>query len=128
MAQRKSTGEYPPDWAEIAFKVKADANWKCVRCGHLHDPISGYALTVHHLDMNPSNCAWWNIPALCQRCHLSIQGRVVMERTWMLPHSEWFKPYVAGYYAHQLGMLEDRQHVLDNMDVLIALGQGIPRT
>ena len=32
----------------------------------------GHVLTVHHLDMNPSNCEWWNLAALCQQCHLKI--------------------------------------------------------
>ena len=97
--KRKSTGEYPPNWKDIAKAVKDAAGWKCVRCGHRHEPETGYCLTVHHLDIDPSNCAWWNIPALCQRCHLSIQGKVVMEREYMFEHSAWFKPYVYTYYA-----------------------------
>lgn len=56
-------------------------------------------LTVHHLDGDKSNCLWWNLAALCQRCHLTIQGRVVMERAFILEHSDWFKPYAAGFYA-----------------------------
>lgn len=90
---------YPDNWKEIATAVKDAADWRCVRCGHRHDPQAGYTLTVHHLDIDPSNCAWWNIPALCQRCHLTIQSKVVMEREYMFPHSEWFKPYVYAYYA-----------------------------
>lgn len=87
---RKSTGDYPKDWSEIAEATKDAAGWRCVRCSHYHDPEAGYSLTVHHLDLNPANCAWWNLPALCQRCHLHIQGRVVMERIWLFDHSEWF--------------------------------------
>jgi hypothetical protein len=56
-------------------------------------------LTVHHLDGDKRNCRWWNLSALCQRCHLQIQGRVVMSRTWPWPHTEWFRPYAAGFYA-----------------------------
>ena len=59
---RKSTGDYPENWDEIAKAVKDEANWKCVRCAHIHAPEDGYTLTVHHLDLNPANCAWWNIP------------------------------------------------------------------
>jgi hypothetical protein len=58
-------------------------------------------LTVHHLDGNKANCRWWNLVALCQRCHLEIQGRVVMDRVWPHEHTAWFRPYVAGYYAHR---------------------------
>jgi hypothetical protein len=57
-------------------------------------------LTVHHLNGDKADCRWWNLAALCQRCHLTIQGRVVMARVWPWEHSEWFKPYVAGWYAH----------------------------
>lgn len=55
--------------------------------------------TVHHLDGNKANCAWWNLLPLCQRCHLTIQGKVNPHQPFMLEHSEWFKPYVAGFYA-----------------------------
>ncbi len=56
-------------------------------------------LTVHHLDGDKANCRWWNLAALCQRCHLTIQGRVQMARVWPWEHSEWFQPYAAGFYA-----------------------------
>ncbi len=106
--KRKSPigSKYPDDWNEIAKAVKDEAEWKCVRCHHPHNPLEGYTLTVHHLDINPNNCAWWNIPALCQRCHLSIQSKVVMERLYMFDHSTWFKPYLAGYYAKQIGWID----------------------
>jgi len=108
--KRKSTGEYPANWKDIAKVVKDAAEWHCVRCGHRHEPETGYTLTVHHLDIDPSNCAWWNIPALCQRCHLHIQGKVVMDRFYMFPHSEWFKPYVAGYYAVRVGWIDTKDY------------------
>ena len=97
---RKSTGDYPENWEEIAKAVKDAVGWKCV------------------------HCAWWNIPALCQRCHLKIQNKVVMERQWMFEHSEWFKPYVAGYYARQFGKPEDKLYVLAHLDELLRLGRS----
>jgi hypothetical protein len=118
--KRKSTGVYPDNWPDIARAIKNQAGWKCVRCQHIHEPETGYTLTVHHLDMNPANCEWWNIPALCQRCHLQIQAKVVMERRWMLEHSEWFKPYAAGYYANQRGLPTDRDYVMAHLDELLA--------
>lgn len=123
---RRSRGAYPHNWKEIAESVKTEAGWKCVRCGHDHDPKAGYTLTVHHLDLDPSNCAWYNLAPLCQRCHLQIQAKVVMERMWFLEHSEWFKPFVAGYYAALHGLPHDREYVLANVDRLIAIGQGYP--
>lgn len=137
--KRKSPegSEYPPNWKEIAMDVKDAAGWECIRCGHPHDPENGYTLTVHHLDINPANCAWWNIPALCQRCHLTIQSKVVMERFWMFEHSKWFKPYLAGYYAVQVGWVNTkdyqesltafpREEALEEFDVLlIAVSEGL---
>lgn len=79
-------------------------------------------LTVHHLDINKANCRWWNLAALCQRCHLQIQGKVQMARIWPGEHSDWFKPYVAGYYAHAyLGADLDRAAVEARLDELLAL-------
>lgn len=121
---RKSSSDYPPNWQEIAMATKEQANWRCVRCGHPHEPATGYTLTVHHLDLSPANCRWWNLAALCQRCHLTIQAKVVMERVWYLPHSEWFKLYAAGYYAHMHELPDDREFVSHHVDELIALGQG----
>jgi hypothetical protein len=79
-------------------------------------------LTVHHLDGDKLNCRWWNLAALCQRCHLTIQGKVVMDRRWPHEHSDWFKPYVAGYYAFAyLGEEVAREQAVDRMGELLAL-------
>lgn len=81
-------------------------------------------LGVHHLDLNKSNCAWYNLVPLCQRCHLRIQAKVDMDRVWMFEHSEWFKPYVAGFYASRFQLPTDRGWVTARIEDLIALGQG----
>lgn len=79
-------------------------------------------LTVHHLDIVKANCRWWNLAALCQRCHLQIQGKVQMARVWPWEHSDWFKPYVAGYYAHvYLGEDLDREQTVERLDELLDL-------
>lgn len=124
MVLRKGTGDYPANWKEIARRVKDEADWRCVRCGTKHGPPPD-VLTVHHLDGDKSNCAWWNLAALDQRCHLSIQARVVMARVWYLPHSEWFRPYVAGYVAAtMLSLTLDRDTATRYADLLIGLHQG----
>lgn len=114
---RKSTGVYPPNWDEISRAVKDEAGWRCVRCGHIHDTPAGFMLTVHHLDLNPANCAWWNIPALCQKCHLRIQAKVVMEREWMFEHSTWFLPYVAAYYGVRNGLIQPTQDYWESLQI-----------
>jgi hypothetical protein len=121
---RKSICDYPTNWPEISAHVKDEAGWKCIRCGHPHDVDSGHMLTVHHLDLDKSNCEWWNLLALCQRCHLHIQAKVIIQRPWMFQHSDWFKPYAAGYYAKMNGKPTDRIYVMDNLDELLAYGYG----
>jgi hypothetical protein len=90
----------------------------------VHAPIEARwrILTVHHLDGNKANCRWWNLVALCQRCHLTIQGRVRMERFWPWEHTDWFKPYVAGFYAFSyLGEDLTREQVAERLEELLAL-------
>jgi hypothetical protein len=79
-------------------------------------------LTVHHLNGIKHDCRWWNLVALCQRCHLTIQAKVHLERAWHLEHSEWFKPYAAGYYAStRLGEELTREQTVARLDELLAL-------
>lgn len=120
-------GTYPDDWPQIATQVKADAGGRCIRCGHPHDPATGYTLTVHHADNDKSNSAWWNLLALCQRCHLSIQGRVNLDRPWvMADHSEWFKPYVAAFYAWKyLGIELSRVETEARLEELLQLERRV---
>jgi hypothetical protein len=80
-------------------------------------------LTVHHLDGKKDNLRWWNLAALCQVCHLIIQAKVKMERPWiMFEHSEWFKPYAAGYYAFKyLDKEVTREEAMLRLDDLLML-------
>lgn len=79
-------------------------------------------LTVHHLNGVKIDCRWWNLVALCQRCHLTIQGKVHMQRPWRREHSEWFKPYVAAFYAYEkLGEELTREQTMARLDELLAL-------
>ena len=91
--------EYPDNWKEIADRIKKMHNYKCERCGHPHQPSEGYTLTVHHLIPDKSLCEDFNLCALCQRCHLSIQAHVKMcQRTFgFFEISDWFKPHLDGY-------------------------------
>lgn len=50
---RKSTGDYPENWPEIARAVKDEAGWCCVRCGHLHEPETGHTLTLGSMPFGP---------------------------------------------------------------------------
>lgn len=122
---RKSTGVYPPDWPAFAKQMKDACGWRCVRCDHPHDPASGYTLTVHHLTMRKDEpfTNWWAFLPLCQRCHLSIQGRVYVDRPWVMSeHSEWFRIYAAGFYAHKyLGLDLTRAETEARLPELLSL-------
>lgn len=106
------TNKYPPDWPEIARRVKDRNGWRCERCRHRNEKATGHVLTVHHLDGDKSNCADWNLAALCQRCHLSVQGRVKMPQRFMpeiLPVSPWFRPHLEGYLNATANQREEAQ-------------------
>lgn len=116
--------DYPDAWKATAERVKSEAGWKCIRCDHPHDPGAGYCLTVHHLDGDKANGEWWNLLALCQRCHLVVQANVIPERPWLFEHTAWFKPYVAGFYAHYYGGFHiSRPTAEQSLDHFLALGQ-----
>lgn len=90
-------GTYPPSWTkEFRDGFRAERGNTCERCKHPHNPEKGYALTIHHLDNNKSNCEEWNLAALCQRCHLHIQNKVDMFQEYAFEHSAWMKPHVEG--------------------------------
>lgn len=79
-------------------------------------------LTVHHFDGNKANCIWWNLLALCQRCHLTIQGRVNPQQPYIFEHSDWLKPYVAGFYVKKYkGKNLSRQQAMSRLTEFLAL-------
>ena len=121
-------GEYPANWRALSSVVKQQAGHRCVRCRHAFHPFTGapmpcdaecdarrcrgrliaarggsHNLTVHHLDGDKGNSAWWNLLSLCNACHLSVQARVIVVRPWLFAHSDWFIPYVCGFYASFYG-------------------------
>lgn len=114
---------YPSNWPVIAKATKEAADMRCVRCRHPHEgawKVSGLdpmpcdsicqhdqdgkqrILTTHHLDMNKANVDWWNLAALCQVCHLSIQARVDWHQYFMMEHSDWMLPYLKGWTIWQI--------------------------
>jgi hypothetical protein len=90
--------------------------------GHDGDVFAPWRiLTVHHADEDKLNCRWWNLLSLCQRCHLSVQGRVQLDRVWPHEHSAWFRPFVAGFYALRYeGREVTRAEAEERMDELLA--------
>lgn len=84
----ENRGRYPRNWRQISDTIRFErAEFRCecagecrtghaTRCtavhGHPH-PItrSKVTLTVAHLDHTPENCAFTNLKAMCQACHLA---------------------------------------------------------
>ena len=120
--------DYPTEWPEIAKAVKDLAGWRCRRCLHPHETPSNLVdcdrycdpiwhpetweliplrrqriLTVHHLDGRKLNMAHWNLAALCQVCHLFIQGitqhrmDIFYERKDFMATELWLRPYKDGW-------------------------------
>ena len=103
-------GEYPDDWPEIARKVKDEEGWICERCKTPHDPDprTGNTLTVHHLDADKSNCARWNLAALCQRCHLRMEHKVCMDQIpFAFRIAPWFRKHWEGWLQASGFRVED---------------------
>lgn len=134
------SGAYPPNRDALHDQVRAEAGGRCIRCGHPDEKPSARVacdercshkpdgkqriLTVHHLDGNKSNSAWWNLLALCQVCHLTIQGKLIPERPYLWEHSAWFKPYVAGFYAlYHHGQQITRAEAEANLEHWLLVGQ-----
>ena len=90
---------YPDNWQEIATRIKDKNKWRCERCGEPHNPVYGYTLTVHHLVPVKMLCEDWNLPALCQRCHLSVQAKVEMMQMTLgnFDYAPWFMPHYKGF-------------------------------
>ena len=99
----KSKSKYPENWNEIAEARKVFFDYCCERCSHPHSPHTGYCLTVHHLDGNKQNNEDWNLAVLCQKCHLYMQGTVIMSQMLFefVQVSEWFKWHLEGYKKWQ---------------------------
>lgn len=97
-------GQYPENWKAIAQQVKDEEGWRCERCKAAHNPDNrtGHVLTVHHLDGDKSNCARWNLAALCQKCHLKLEHSVNMDQFILgFRVSPWFKKHYDGWLEAQ---------------------------
>ena len=115
---RRFTGTYASNGKAVRYAARERAGFECIRCGS--PSVPGKILTTHHFDGNKSNDAWWNLLALCQVCHLHIQGKVDPEIPFFLEHSNWLKPYVAGFYAHKYeGKNISREEAEARMDELL---------
>lgn len=144
--------DYNDDGKAARDRARDEAGWRCIRClkphqvegkpfnnknpkpheitaeelsndlPHIMEGERGWILTVHHFDGNKANDAWWNLLALCQRCHLQVQNKCDPEIPYMFEHSDWLKPFVAGFYAKKyLGEDLTRPEVEGRLEELLAL-------
>jgi hypothetical protein len=57
---------------------------------------------------------------------LANSRQVIIERGYMFEHSEWFKPYAAGYYAFTHNLPHDKEFVMQHLDQLLDFGRPLP--
>ncbi len=82
---------YPKDWPMVSWHIRferAAGQCECLgECGHDHGgrcaarhgephPVTGskVVLTTAHRDHTPEHCAYDNLFAACQRCHLAYDA------------------------------------------------------
>lgn len=73
-------GQYHPKWKLISHLIRfRRAGGRCERCGVAHGSVIGttpsgkerkVSLATHHKDGNRANNRFWNLEALCQKCHI----------------------------------------------------------
>ena len=73
---------YPKSWKSISEYIRyVRANNRCEFCGVENGKInprtgSKVVLTTAHLfDSRPENCFYFNLAALCQQCHNSLDAQ-----------------------------------------------------
>ena len=120
---RNDDGTGAPTWGAVQMEAVAGDPKRNAgalsRNGGLH--AAWRILTVHHLNGVKHDLRWGNLVSLCQRCHLHIQGKVVMEQPFMGEHTSWFRPHAAWWYAHKYeGRSITRAEALERMDELLA--------
>lgn len=115
--RNENVGAYPARWPQIAERVRRMNGYRCERCHHPSKPHTPdwnlpcdehcthpgigdgkmRVLTCHHLDGDKSEVRLWNLAALCQVCHLQIQGRVAWYQEYAFPHTPWMQRHVDRY-------------------------------
>jgi 5-methylcytosine-specific restriction endonuclease McrA len=116
---RRFKNDYNKDGKEKRRAAREAAGYKCIRCGS--ESVPGRILTTHHFDGDKANDEWWNLMALCQVCHLQVQGKVDPENPYFLHHSDWMKPYAAGFYASKYeGRMITRDEAMARLNELLA--------
>ena len=115
---RNFQNDYNPDGAAKRREARERVGNRCIRCGS--PSVPGKILTTHHFDGDKSNDAWFNLLPLCQVCHLQVQARVDPNVPYFLEHSDWLKPYVAGFYAWKYeGRMISREEAEERLDELL---------
>lgn len=122
---RRFTNDYNPDGKQKRREARESVGNICVRCKS--PSVPGRILTTHHFDGDKANDEWWNLLPLCQVCHLQVQAKVDPHVPWFLEHSEWAKPYVAGFYAWKYeGRKITREEAKARMDELLRYELATP--
>ena len=78
----ENKNRYPKDWKLRSrfirfYRAKNKCEW-CDAENYAPHPTTGsyVVLTVAHLDHNPENSNFFNLVALCQRCHNKYDSKI----------------------------------------------------
>ena len=68
-----------PEWLALRWDALARAGNRCMPCNvenKTRHPETGstIVLTIAHLDHDTGNNEWYNLKAMCQRCHLAYDA------------------------------------------------------
>lgn len=71
--------EYPPNWKQLSYQIRAERDWKCEKCGR-DCSKQKYMLDLHHINGVKSDCSRSNLKALCRDCHRQEPYHTHMKR------------------------------------------------
>ena len=66
---------YGENWTSRSRKMKKMFRYTCQKCGVIMDGFDKDSVQVHHIDMNPLNCFYWNLVVLCPECHVDAHRK-----------------------------------------------------
>lgn len=94
---------YPGERWEINYWAKAEAGFKCERCGHAEDPQVESSLQVIILDPKLPRFKWANLVVLCPGCTAFVQKTPF---SYLVNQLEMFDDFEACWLQPHLQALE----------------------
>ncbi len=65
--ETEESGDYSPNWSDIACSIKEQRRWRCETCGF--EAYGSSLIQVHHINRNKTDNSVANLQVLCAACH-----------------------------------------------------------